>query len=82
MDQWESVYVPSTGTGVAQQRDMADNPDRERGAQEEKPGDREAKRAPSNQQDFNRPSEGRDSVPDDEVVKGNRSTKSPWMGGG
>jgi hypothetical protein len=82
MDQWDQCTVPSTGTAVAQQRDMDDNPDRERGAQEEQPGDREAKRAPSNQQDFNRPPEGRDRVPDDEVVKGKRSTESPWMGGG
>jgi hypothetical protein len=61
---------------------MADNPDRERGAQEEKPGEREAKRAPSTRQDFTRPQDGRDVVPDKEVVKGTRSPKSPWMGGG
>ena len=61
---------------------MADNPDRERGAQEEKPGEREAKRASANRQDFTRPQDGRDVVPEEEVVKGTRSTKSPWMGGG
>ena len=61
---------------------MADNPSRERGAQEEKPGEREAKRAPSTHQDFTRPQDGRDVVPEKEVVKGRRSSKSPWMGGG
>ena len=60
---------------------MSENPDRERGAQEEKPGEREAKRAQSTRQDFKRPAEGRDSVPGDDVVKGNRTTDSPWMGG-
>ena len=61
---------------------MGENPDRERGAQEEHPGERETKRAQLTRQDFNRPAEGRDSVPEDEVVKGNRTTDSPWMGGG
>ena len=62
---------------------MADNPNRERGAQEEKPGEREAKRAPSTRQDFTRPQEGRDVAPEEEeVVKRKRSPKSPWMGGG
>ena len=61
---------------------MGENPDRERGAQEERTGEREAKRAQSTRQDFNRPAEGRDSVPKDEVAKGNRTTDSPWMGGG
>jgi hypothetical protein len=61
---------------------MDENLDRERGAQEEQPGDREAKRAPSTQQDFSRPSGGRDCIPEEEVEKGNRSTDSPWMGGG
>ena len=59
-----------------------DEKERERGAQEERPGDREAKRAPSNRQDFNRPEEGRDSLPKDKVLKGKRTTRSPWMGGG
>ena len=61
---------------------MTEKPEREHGAQEEKPGDREAKRAPSTRQDFSRPSEGRDAVPEDEVAKGHRTTDSPWMGGG
>ena len=61
---------------------MADNPSRERGAQEEKAGEREAKRAPSTRQDFTRRKEGRDVAPEEEVVKGNRTPKSPWMGGG
>lgn len=61
---------------------MAENPDRERGAQEEQPGHREKKRAPSTRQDFTRPQEGRDTLPEDEIVKKNRTTKSPWLGGG
>ena len=61
---------------------MGDNPSRERGAQEEKPGEREAKRAPSTRQDFTRQKEGRDVAPEEELVKGIRSPKSPWMGGG
>jgi hypothetical protein len=61
---------------------MADNPNRERGAQEEKPGEREAKRAPSTRQDFTRPKDGRDVTPEEEVKKGNRTSNSPWMGGG
>jgi hypothetical protein len=61
---------------------MADNPNRERGAQEEKPGDRERKRAPSARQDFTRPQQGRDVAPEKEVVKGTRTPDSPWMGGG
>lgn len=61
---------------------MAENPNRERGAQEEKTGEREAKRAQSTQQDFSRPTDGRDVTPEEQIVKGNRSSKSPWMGGG
>ena len=61
---------------------MTENPDRERGAQQEQPGQREQKRAPSNRQDFTRPQEGRDTLPEDENVKKNRTTKSPWLGGG
>jgi hypothetical protein len=70
------------GSVVALPLNVADKPDRERGAQEEKPGDREAKHAPSTRQDFTRPTEGRDVPPSDEIVKGNRNPKSPWMGGG
>jgi hypothetical protein len=61
---------------------MADNPNRERGAQEEKPGERETKRAPSTRQDFTRSQDGRDVTPEEKIVKGTRSPKSPWMGGG
>jgi hypothetical protein len=61
---------------------MADQPHRERGAQEEKPGDREAKRAPSKRQDFTRPKEGRDTAPATETDDETRSPESPWMGGG
>ena len=71
-----------TGTAVARVVSMSESPDRERGAQEVRPGDRETKRAQTTPQDFNRPPEGRDSVPADEVKKGNRTTDSPWMGGG
>jgi hypothetical protein len=61
---------------------MADNPNRERGAQEEKPGEREVKRAPSTRQDFTRPEDGRDVTPEKAVRKGTRTPNSPWMGGG
>ena len=61
---------------------MADNPNRERGAQEESPGEREAKRAQTMRQDPSRPEEGRDVPPEREVVAGKRTRKSPWMGGG
>jgi hypothetical protein len=61
---------------------MSDNPNRERGAQEEKPGEREAKRAPSTRQDFTRPEDGRDVTPQEKVEKGTRTPNSPWMGGG
>lgn len=61
---------------------MADKPNRERGAQEEKTGEREAKHAPSTHQDFTRPKDGRDVAPEKEIEKGTRSPRSPWMGGG
>jgi hypothetical protein len=61
---------------------VGDNPERERGAQEEKAGEREAKRARATRQDFNRPKEGRDVPPEQSIVTGHRTTDSPWMGGG
>jgi hypothetical protein len=61
---------------------MADDADRERGAQEEKPGQREAKKSPSSRQDFTRPKEGRDVPPEDSIENGDRTLDSPWMGGG
>jgi hypothetical protein len=60
---------------------MVDEHERKKqGAQQENPAEREAKKNPANQQDLERPSEGRDEAPEDK--KGKRSPKSPWMGGG
>jgi len=57
--------------------------DERRGAQQERPADREAKKNPVDEQDFKKPSEGRDKPPDKKTVeKGKRSPDSPWMGGG
>jgi len=61
---------------------MAEIPDRERGAQEEQPGQREVKQSPSARQDFTRPKEGRDVPPEDPIESGDRTLDSPWMGGG
>ncbi len=60
---------------------MVDEHDREKhGAQHVNPVEREAKKNPANQQDFEKPAEGRDEAP--AITKGKRSPKSPWMGGG
>ena len=62
---------------------MVDEHDRKKqGAQQEKPAEREAKKNPANQQDLERPAEGRDEAPAESIEKGKRSPKSPWMGGG
>jgi hypothetical protein len=61
---------------------MVDHADRERGAQEEKPGQREVRQSPSSRQDFTRPKEGRDVPPEDSIENGDRTLDSPWMGGG
>jgi hypothetical protein len=53
-----------------------------RGAQQESPAEREAEKNPANQQDLEKPSEGRDEPPADAVKPGKRSPDSPWMGGG
>jgi hypothetical protein len=53
-----------------------------RGAQQETPAEREAKKNPSAQQDFEKPPEGRDEAPADTVEQGKRSPQSPWLGGG
>jgi hypothetical protein len=53
-----------------------------RGAQQERPAEREAKRNPADRQDLERPSKGRDEPPDDAVDEGKRSPDDPWMGGG
>ena len=50
--------------------------------QHESPAEREARKNPTNRQDPTRPPEGRDQAPDDAVKRGQRSTDSPWMGGG
>ena len=55
--------------------------DKERGAQEETPAEREAKKRPLNQ-DLEQPPEGRDQPPAETVAEGKRDSKSPWMGGG
>jgi hypothetical protein len=52
----------------------------ERGAQQETPLEREAKKNPANRQDLEKPSRGRDSAPTDKQAE--RDPDSPWMGGG
>ncbi len=52
------------------------------GAQQVSPAEREAKKNPSDKQDLEKPSEGRDKPPAETVEQGKRSPKSPWMGGG
>jgi hypothetical protein len=56
--------------------------DERRGAQQESPADREAKKNAADKQDLAKPSEGRDEPPAETVQEGKRSPKSPWMGGG
>ena len=56
--------------------------DERRGAQQETPAEREAKKNPTGQQDLEKPSEGQDMPPRETVEQGKRSPKSPWMGGG
>jgi hypothetical protein len=53
-----------------------------RGAQQETPAEREAKKNPADQQDLEGPPEGRDEAPEKTVEQGKRSSKSPWLGGG
>jgi hypothetical protein len=55
--------------------------DERRGAQQETPAEREAKKTPSNQQDLGKPPAGRDEAPVS-TIQGKRDPKSPWMGGG
>jgi len=62
---------------------MANGPTRQKdGAQQESPAEREAKKNPANQQNLEKPAEGRDQAPADRVKEGKRDPKSPWMGGG
>lgn len=56
--------------------------DEKRGAQQESPAEREARKNPANQQDLGKPSEGRDQPPAETVEEGKRSPNSPWLGGG
>jgi hypothetical protein len=53
-----------------------------RGAQRESPAEREARKNPANQQDPDKPPEGRDQPPAETVKEGKRGPNSPWMGGG
>jgi len=62
---------------------MADQQDNEtRGAQQETTAEREAKKNPANDQDLEKPPEGRDQPPADAIKKEKRDPKSPWLGGG
>jgi hypothetical protein len=56
--------------------------DEERGAQQESPSEREARKNQANRQDLERHPEGRDEAPAEVTEKGKRSPDSPWMGGG
>ena len=70
------------GPKVSENSGMVDKQGDESGAQQESPAEREAKKNPANKQDLEKPSEGRDTPPDETVEKGKRSPDSPWMGGG
>ena len=62
---------------------MADQQDNEtRGTQQETTAEREAKKNPANDQDIEKPAEGRDEPPADAIKQGKRDAKSPWLGGG
>ena len=56
--------------------------DERRGAQDESTAEREAKKNPANQQDLDKPPQGRDEPPAEAVKPGKRDSNSPWMGGG
>ena len=56
--------------------------DERRGAQQESPADREAKKDAAEKQDLGKPPDGRDEPPAETVEQGKRSPSSPWMGGG
>jgi hypothetical protein len=56
--------------------------DERRGAQEESASERERKKNPANQQDLDKPAQGRDEPPAAPVEQGKRGPESPWMGGG
>jgi hypothetical protein len=56
--------------------------DERRGAQQETPSEREAKKNRATKQDLAQPPEGRDEPPAETVEDGKRDPKSPWLGGG
>jgi hypothetical protein len=56
--------------------------DERRAPQHESPAEREARKNPANQQDLDKPAQGRDEPPGDAVKSGKRDPESPWMGGG
>jgi hypothetical protein len=56
--------------------------DERRAPQDESSAEREAPKNPANQQDLEKPAEGRDEPPADAVKSGKRDPDSPWMGGG
>jgi hypothetical protein len=71
------------GLRIAQTpRVVEEQGDERRGAQQESPADREAKKNRADHQDLEKPSEGRDEPPTETVEKGKRTPESPWMGGG
>ena len=61
---------------------MDEQGDERRGAQNESPAKREAKRNQADQQDLNKPPQGRDEPPAEPVEQRKRGPESPWMGGG
>jgi hypothetical protein len=56
--------------------------DERRGAQNESPAEREAKKNPTHQQDLDKPPAGRDEPPAEPIDQGKRSRSGPWLGGG
>jgi hypothetical protein len=56
--------------------------DERRAPQNESTGEREARKNPANQQDLNKPAQGRDEPPAEPVEQHKRGPESPWMGGG
>ena len=78
-----AIRAEPSGPKIAESPGMVDEQgDERRGAQQERPAEREAKKNPPDKQDLEKPSEGRDKPPDETVEDGKRSPDSPWMGGG
>ncbi len=61
---------------------VSEQGEQERGAQQESPSEREAKKNQANTQDLERDPAGRDEAPTEATEQGKRSPDSPWMGGG